>query len=318
MKTDTRLPHRMGFGVLVAFFVVLQMWGFPAFSQSQTAATKIGDAACMDCHDDVAAAFKMNAHIVYAEETGFICESCHGPGSLHEEDAERSSIYNPLTDYSSVTANNCLSCHNGVEFQSVTGSAHHEMAEGCSDCHTMHSNNQQLLKKQGSELCLDCHTETGAEFRMASHHPVLEGLMDCQSCHNPHGDVNTFATTDESRELCLSCHAQHEGPFVYEHQPVNENCGICHSAHGAVANNLLVQNEPALCMDCHSMHFHTAITGFDGEFSEPLNPERGTFTSTLDAWKVSMLTKCTQCHTQVHGSDLPSQGVSSLGGSLTR
>ena len=41
-------------------------------------------------------------------------------------------------------------------------------------------------------------------------------------------------------------------------------------------------------------------------------------TSYHDGFKRSMLTKCTQCHARVHGSDLPSQTVPGGGRGLTR
>jgi hypothetical protein len=49
----------------------------------------------------------------------------------------------------------------------------------------------------------------------------------------------------------------------------------------------------------------------------PLDPSRNS-ESTVDGWKKVMLTKCTQCHSMIHGSDLPSQEISNGGGALTR
>lgn len=92
---------------------------------------------------------------------------------------------------------------------------------------------------------------------------------------------------------------------------------LCHSPHGTVADNLLTQTEPVLCLNCHAMHFHAAIEGWDGDFTNPQAPERAG-TTTADGWKVGMLTKCTQCHTEIHGSDLPSQTISTSGNALTR
>ena len=37
-----------------------------------------------------------------------------------------------------------------------------------------------------------------------------------------------------------------------------------------------------------------------------------------EGYKMAFTTKCTQCHTQVHGTDLPSQAVPSLGRGLAR
>jgi DmsE family decaheme c-type cytochrome len=166
-------------------------------------------------------------------------------------------------------------------------------------------------------MCYDCHTDKKAASFMPSHHPIAEGKMSCQDCHNPHGGETSFTLGDSGRELCFSCHADVEGPHVYEHAPVNEDCGLCHDPHGTVADNLLKQSEPALCLNCHAMHFHATVESVPGDFEVPLAPERAG-TSSLDSWKRGMLTKCTQCHTAIHGSDLPSQATSTGGNALTR
>lgn len=174
-----------------------------------------------------------------------------------------------------------------------------------------------MMKKATPDLCYDCHSEVRAASYMPSHHPVAEGKMTCQDCHNPHGGTVSFAMDDSPRELCFTCHAEKEGPFVYEHAPVNEDCMLCHTPHGSVADNLLVQAEPTLCLNCHGMHFHAAVESVDGAFSVPQAPERAGVAPS-DGWKRGMLTKCTQCHSEIHGSDLPSQSISNGGNALTR
>jgi DmsE family decaheme c-type cytochrome len=278
---------------------------------------KVGDETCAACHDEVSTAFTENVHMKLTMKEGFICESCHGPGAKHAEEGDPDLMYNPKTEFNATKDVTCLNCHKSGQFESMSGNAHWEQANGCSDCHTVHGKKENLLKTSSKKLCNECHRDVQSQFRLTSHHPVPEGLMECKSCHNVHGDQTKFAMTNESTEMCLSCHSSKEGPFLYEHQPVSENCNICHSPHGTVANNLLVQNEPALCMSCHPMHFHSTLTGFEGSFTTPLDPTRGGV-STTSGFKQAFTTKCTQCHTQVHGSDLPSQGLSSHGKSLTR
>ena len=140
--------------------------------------------------------------------------------------------------------------------------------------------------------------------------------MVCADCHDPHSDrFQHTVAGDRGTDLCFTCHAKHEGPFIYEHTPVVEDCGICHTPHGSVANNLLKQNEPFLCLQCHQTHFHATIPGIEGDFTS-LDGYSGT--SSRDASKQAFLTKCTQCHTEVHGSDLPSQSISGQGTGLTR
>jgi DmsE family decaheme c-type cytochrome len=97
--------------------------------------------------------------------------------------------------------------------------------------------------------------------------------------------------------VCYRCHADKQGPFAYEHPPVTENCAICHDPHGAVANNLLRQPATFLCLRCHTGHrkgpnFHDATLLQDVGMDPAL--------------QAAFYTDCTQCHQQIHGSDLPS------------
>lgn len=297
--------------VLLCFFVSITS---NAFADDET--HYVGDEACADCHDELAQAFIQNTHNIYAESKGVLCESCHGSGTAHSEEGDADLIYNPATEFDATEQNACLSCHNSSNFESLEGDAHHQLANGCSDCHTVHGTSNQLLKKDKSHLCVGCHTDVYAELTLPSRHPVKEGLMNCDDCHNVHGGSTKHTMTNESREVCLSCHSSQEGPFVFEHDPVAEDCQICHTPHGSVVDNLLIESEPALCLTCHPMHFHSTLTGYDGAFqATPYYPERSGI-STKDAWKRGMLTKCTQCHVKVHGSDLPSQSIGS--GALTR
>jgi DmsE family decaheme c-type cytochrome len=278
---------------------------------------EVGDETCSMCHDEVSQNFKSNIHTRLAVGDDHTCEACHGPGSKHAEDGDPASIYNPQRDYVSTGKNMCISCHGGTEYSSWQGMAHFEVAEGCSDCHKIHGEEKHLLTKQDPALCFDCHTRQRSQARMPSHHPVIEGLVQCSDCHAIHsGDVK-YAVGEGDRELCLSCHTSLQGPFIFEHDPVNENCSICHDPHGTIADKLLIQNEPFLCLSCHSMHFHTTLVGYEGDFYAPQHPER-TGTSTRDGMKQAMLTKCTQCHSEIHGSDLPSQSISGDGEALTR
>ena len=120
-------------------------------------------------------------------------------------------------------------------------------------------------------------------------------------------------------ESCVfTCHAEIEGPFVYEHAPVQEDCMVCHTPHGSVSDNLLVQTEPALCLNCHPLHFHAAVQSPDGAWpAVPADPTRSGV-STSDGFTMGFATKCTQCHNMVHGTDNPSQAGSSGGNTLTR
>jgi DmsE family decaheme c-type cytochrome len=211
----------------------------------------------------------------------------------------------------------CLECHRGHAFEAWEASEHRSASVRCTSCHTLHVPAVERAYERISDRCFECHSEVRAAGYMPSRHPIAEGKMECTDCHNVHGGMEPWVLDGSAREMCLQCHAQYEGPFLFEHAPVAEDCLHCHLPHGAVADFLLKQSEPTLCLNCHSMHFHAGVVGVDGPFTAPQAPDRGGV-STPDAWKRVMLTKCTQCHSEIHGTDLPSQSISGQGGALTR
>jgi DmsE family decaheme c-type cytochrome len=282
----------------------------------------VANEECAACHDQIGEAFAETAHGIYLSGTGgteHSCESCHGPGETHTQEGDPEQILNPADHDQFAGRETCLECHNGHTFDDWDFSGHRNADVTCASCHQVHVPAGQLSKKAMPDLCYDCHSDVRAATYMPSHHPIAEGKLGCQDCHNVHGGSVTFAMGDDARELCFTCHAEKEGPFLYEHAPVNENCMLCHAPHGAVADNLLTQAEPTLCLNCHAMHFHATVEGVEGPFGTPTPQESGrTGISTADGFKRAMLTKCTQCHTQIHGSDLPSQARSTGGNALTR
>ncbi len=305
-------------GKAFAFFMgLLFLSAACVLAKSPAGAEMVGDETCSWCHEERSVAFSGNIHARLSVGGDNTCEACHGPGSMHAEEGDPDLIYHPSKDHSITEKNRCNNCHRSGTMDSFGGLAHSEVAEGCGDCHQVHSEKRHLLKKEDPGLCFDCHLDTRAEFRLPSHHPVAEGLIRCYDCHAVHGGTVKFAVDHGDRELCFSCHASKEGPFIFEHEPVNEDCGACHNPHGTVADNLLIQNEPFLCLSCHAMHFHTGLTGFEGDFIAPVHPERGGLSS-RDGMKQAFLTKCTQCHSEIHGSDLPAQSISGHGRALTR
>lgn len=301
---------------LIARLVIFVMLVLPVFLPMTTSADT-GE-ACAECHTDIAEVFGNTAHGMLFVGSDNDCQSCHGNGTQHiEEGGDPDLIINPANVDQFGARQMCLTCHKDRGLGSWDMSSHAAADISCTACHTVHGTYGETVKKQGEELCYDCHSDVRTMMSMPSHHPVAEGKMECADCHSVHGGGTDYAMDMTARERCFTCHAEKEGPFVYEHAPVSEGCMTCHNPHGTVADNLLVQNEPALCLSCHPMHFHASAESIDGTFTPPQAPDRVT-ESTFDGWKVTMLTKCTQCHTEVHGSDLPSQSISTGGTGLTR
>jgi DmsE family decaheme c-type cytochrome len=292
-------------------------------------AVRVSDEACYACHEPLKT-FKNSIHDRIASfETGGIekgCESCHGPGSKHAETGDPTKILS-FSEKGLLTSEQkselCLQCHTRMNWRCSEHPAHDV---SCTDCHSIHGLKiGKLLARPEPSLCFNCHQHIKAKIMMPNHHPIWEGektgrmRMTCSDCHNPHGsEVRGLKTDERLNDLCLKCHARYQGPYVFEHEPVTEDCCICHDPHGSIADNLLKQNEPFLCLQCHQFHFHAGKQGYEGTVAPTGSRNYTTITSNYHSFKAAWTTKCTQCHTQIHGSDLPSQSVPGRGEALTR
>jgi DmsE family decaheme c-type cytochrome len=297
---------------------------------------------CAMCHEELVAHFQSNAHARLRTGDWFgnanECASCHGPGDEHMESGDPESIKNFYGGDPDAESETCLSCHASSHGMGAWSVSEHSLAGlSCASCHNPHmgydvEERQAALgvraRTVGSTAaiseayfqCFECHTDVQAQMRMPSRHPVLEGQMDCGSCHDVHGANPGLLNVDgRVKDLCVECHPKQQGPFIFQHDPVEEDCSICHRPHGAIADKLLAQTEPFLCLQCHEPHFHVAL-----ESPEETEVTLGSIPPNV--WdnpnreigmKQAFLTKCSQCHVSVHGTDNPSQGVTSRGGSLT-
>ena len=253
----------------------------------------VGSEMCMECHDEVGQAFKKTIHgrLADFELRGYPseCESCHGPGSAHVEEEDPAKIIR-LKELSPEEAGEiCMKCHRSGMQMNWAGSSHELSGVSCTSCHDPHAVARNQLTAKDPELCYSCHADKRAQMNFPSHHPVRENKMNCSSCHDSHGGGEGNIRAETLNELCMSCHAEKQGPFSFEHWPVVENCAICHDSHGSIANHLQRQTEPFLCMQCHSGHEdqrHPAVSE--------------------QTWNISFFTRCTHCHSQIHGSDNPS------------
>lgn len=276
-------------------------------------AVYVGDETCLACHQEYALPpGQIHARIEPFEVGGRTvgCEGCHGPGSVHAEEMDPGAIR--TFDVGGVGDEGCMSCHRSKGLAAWHASTHAVSGVGCSDCHGVHA------PKVAQEACRSCHGEVVALFQLPSHHPLREGKMDCGSCHDPHNSREAMLRISvRPNDVCTTCHQAQEGPFIFEHPPVVEDCRTCHLPHGSVADNLLTANEPTLCLQCHDLHFHAGYRGSEAEEVEVGGiPRENPFG--VRGFNIAFTTRCTQCHSRIHGSDLPSQTVTGQGEGLTQ
>ena len=241
------------------------------------------------------------------------CESCHGPGSLAianlDNDPEINDRLNKKCDTATfldimnlppqAQSLICLKCHSEASIPTLShwnASAHALNDVSCFDCHKLHKGPQQKVRREEmSELCFGCHPEVKAQNNLFSHHPLREKKMACIDCHEPHGSTqDKLLKGNTPKEACTRCHMEKQGPFAYEHGDVNENCANCHAPHGSVNNYLLNAAMPFLCLQCHGGHV--------GDTTQGIADTKGLF-----------LNRCTDCHSQIHGTDIPAPARTGTG-----
>jgi len=265
-------------------------------------ASYVGADTCKTCHDEIYTNFARTAHFATTSEAGTDahkgpqwhgCEACHGPGKEHVDGGgDVSKIFTFKDASPQETSARCLRCHQYTEEHgNYDRSVHLTNGVGCIDCHSPHhaKESEFLLTTKSPELCYKCHMDVRAQFARPFHHRVNEGLVQCSDCHSPHGTFRPkqLRTDAAGDEVCYKCHAEKQGPFVYQHEAKMEGCVICHSPHGSTNPRMLVQNQVnLLCLSCHSLSADV------GPAATP------TFHNQAQKYQA-----CTLCHTAIHGSN---------------
>jgi DmsE family decaheme c-type cytochrome len=293
---------------------LLLSWGAPS-AQAQPP----GPEACQACHAGYVATFEASIHgkkghpRTPANAGG--CAVCHGDGTEHVKAGGGRGVGGirnlgskqlPAEEKSAV----CLGCHADNRHLAFWDSGRHRKNDvSCINCHNTHGGGPALLRSDDPsitpfvttsrqlehETCTACHRDIRAQMHRPSHHPLLEGRIKCSSCHNPHGALSPSMVNNEStRDLCLSCHADKRGPFIFEHPPVEENCLSCHNPHGSRSVKLLREKVPNLCQDCHDASQHPGTAWDPGDSFTGATPSTRFFARA-----------CLNCHNEIHGSNAP-------------
>ncbi len=283
-----------------------------------------GDAKCTGCHDEADDApptmLELNPsvlsiattkHGVKGDSRTPTCTNCHGDSEKHIGYKGKDKPPAPDRSFRKHTANSteersgaCLSCHEKDRNRTHwTGSQHDSQDVACNSCHKVHTKNDKVMNKiTQSEVCYSCHKSERAQSHKVSVHPTDSGKLGCSSCHNPHGSAGPkLMKKNTVNETCHTCHAEKRGPYLWEHQPVTEDCLTCHTPHGSNIGPLLKSRAPALCDECHDgPHQSGSVFGpnIAGKLAKP----------TITTGSGSGGRGCMNCHVMVHGSNSPAGG----------
>lgn len=266
-----------------------------------------GAQTCLKCHDDPEVTGILHrAHGQTGDSrTPFAarqCETCHGASPQHMEKPAPGEKRKPPTIVFGMDSptpvdeqnNVCLGCHENRARMHWRGSTHQFGGLSCATCHDPHKPQPQMATSEGQQkVCFTCHTDIRTEVFKRSHHPIREGLLSCSDCHAPHGSFTRALLKEPTvNQTCYQCHEEKRGPFLWEHEPVREDCTICHTPHGSSQVTLLRTRGPWLCQQCHATEFHPSSV-YDGNAVEELDIH-------------TIANQCLNCHSKIHGSNDPS------------
>lgn len=290
-----------------------------------------GDAKCTSCHDEAdgpqVLAISKTAHGVRGDKRNPTCTGCHGDSDAHIKNPEQTSI-RPAPERIFMGKNKspthtqnepCINCHKGGARMQWEGSQHESRDVSCVACHKVHAVKDKVRTKNAqAEVCFTCHKTQRAEMLRMSTHPNAAGKTGCSDCHNPHGsDGPKLMVENTVRDTCFTCHAEKRGPFLWEHPSAMDDCMNCHTPHGSTTAPLLKGRAPWLCQNCHGDGAphpgdNYSAANLPGgaratlNTTGPVNPLTGKSVTASAPNPQLAFRACTNCHSQVHGSNHPS------------
>lgn len=260
-----------------------------------------GATPCVACHAETTQQFSSNPHSrASANQREAVthssaeCAQCHGDVEQHsvapsQTQGMHSFRNEPASEVNAV----CSSCHKNEHPQSTD--PHGRAGLDCTSCHSIHGEVPVATLPENfrdvgaaSAVCYSCHQDTFSQFNFNEGHRLAQGAVSCVSCHDPHQPDKGMRLGGFQQSQCRTCHADKDGPFVFEHAASRvEGCNACHTPHASPNRHMLThQDTGALCYTCHAAapQFHLGFGPGPARFDER--------------------TVCTNCHVTIHGSNL--------------
>jgi len=273
----------------MALLALVTIFGFAASAQTTRPSTEIAVAGCVteSCHVAVKQ-FK----VLHGPVNVNACDACHTVKSVEEHTfalardqqtlctfCHKVDVANAKFVHKPVIENQCIQCHNphggntnkftrGKTLNETCNRCHKDVMAGkkkvhgpvaagaCDSCHNSHaSENANLLKVAGKDLCFNCHTEMKTQMATVKfQHKAVE--QDCMNCHDPHASDFPMQTKQAPVDLCTSCHQKQKSAALdakFKHSIVTQQdaCLNCHTAHGGDLAKLMRAEPVKVCMKCH-------------------------------------------------------------------
>ncbi|HLA44177.1 MAG TPA: cytochrome c3 family protein, partial [Aggregatilineales bacterium] len=229
-------------------FVLADSWDDPAYNWNQN---------CAGCHTT-----GLNISRGSWEDDGVQCEACHGPGSIHVEEADDAG-----------------SSPSDREFEAIRESiVVNPDAQICGQCHSRGTDGDYAFPteyKPGQSL-LDNYTLAVADDPVHwwdSSHAKQANMQFNEWFDSAHANaLTTVQGSDAVADTCLTCHStdyvhiqdliaateagEREGDapeaLTAETAQFGVTCIGCHPAHQSEEQPILVDEQYSLCINCHS------------------------------------------------------------------
>lgn len=210
----------------------------------------------------------------------------------------------------SVTAENCASCHDGVDLKRVEWRPSEPPPTNLAFSHVEHV---AEVEEEGEEpvRCERCHVRPGEERMQVR----LASARGCMECHAP-GQGHLEVTLD-----CSTCHLtlaratglstdwieaipqppNHERPdFLFAHGDIAEvgetTCAICHTRDSCERCHLNAERLPAIAGLEENPRVATLVAGRPGEWPEPPSHDRPDWGWVHGEVAREGIEECATCH----------------------
>lgn len=285
------------------------------FRPEEMPMNRVAEAKCNGCHTTGFTYAKNDKGIWKTQahgkgEIGIACESCHGPGARHVDEANsakaagmpllagKTAIVNPLTDLNAEQATQiCAQCHVRGTHKEVTDLS---FQTGHLPGDTELTTRYRLWSFSGTNNKTESayfwrndwaarNRQQYQDFTKSGHY--AKAGMSCLTCHSLHGDTESRHLRRKPADLCVDCHRAD---------------GRAKLPNAEMFAGSEMQEAGVTCADCHMAKIgsRSRATGKSGHQWDTTSHVFAVATPLLEK-NLGVRSACTACHAG-EGKKLPS------------